>query len=44
MRVLTFKGYLLSTDTFSTTRDGRPIGNNEFCRVDTITKEAGTVE
>ncbi len=38
------QGNLLTTDTFSTTRDGRPIGNNEFCWVDTITKEAGTIE
>ena len=38
------QGNLLTTDTFSTASDGRPIGTNEFSWVDTMTMEGGPIE
>ena len=44
MRSIMSQGSLLSTDTFSTFSNGRPIGNEEMCWVDTVTKDWGPVE
>lgn len=38
-----FEGGVLSCDTFSTYRDGRPYGSEKFCIVDTQTKAYETV-
>lgn len=44
VRHITDQGELLTVDTFSTRSDGRPIGNEEMCWVDTVSKEWGIVE
>ena len=35
----TYEGNLISTDAFSTYRDGKPIGTEEFLLLDTVTWE-----
>lgn len=39
VRSIINQGDLLTVDVFSTDRMGRPIGTEDFCRVDTVTKE-----
>ena len=39
VRSIKDQGSLLTVDVFSTDRMGRPIGTEDFCRVDTVTKE-----
>lgn len=44
MRGIEQTGNLLTTDVFSTWSDGRKFGEEEFCRVDTVTKEWGYID
>lgn len=39
MKMITKEGNLISTDVFSTYRDGKPIGTEEFLLLDTLTWE-----
>ena len=39
MDEITREGNLISTDVFSTYRDGKPIGTEEFLLLDTVTWE-----
>ena len=39
MNEITREKNLISTDVFSTYRDGRPIGTQEFLLLDTVTRE-----
>ena len=44
MERITKEGNLISTDVFSTYRDGRPIGSEEFLLLDTLTWEYDSVK
>ena len=44
VRSITDQGDLLTVDTFSTDSLGRPIGTEDLCWVDTVTKEWGIIE
>ena len=44
VRKITDQGELLTMDVFSTDRIGRPIGTEEFCLVDTVSKEWEVIE
>ena len=41
---ITKKGNLISCDVFSTYRDGKPIGTQEFLLLDTVSWELGGVK
>ena len=44
VEAITKKGNLISCDVFSTYRDGKPIGTQEFLLLDTVSWEFGGVK